>query len=157
MVGKGKPGRPKAEIDFNEVRRLYACGGAGAAIARVVGVARSTLETRMEEEFGPDWREEMKLEHEGEKVLVKRALFDLALKAHHYKAIELIMKNLHGWRDNIKIDATTRDKTPRIVFHIPHNGRDKLPEEKNGILIEHEPLNGNEKALTKTQSDNQGG
>ena len=49
MVDKKKAGRPKAELDLDEVDKLLALGVPKTRIAENFGVSRMTLHTRLEE------------------------------------------------------------------------------------------------------------
>ena len=49
MTDKKKVGRPKAELDLEEIDKLLALGVPKTRIAKDFGISRMTLHTRLEE------------------------------------------------------------------------------------------------------------
>ena len=114
---KRKPGRPKAPIDWELVKRQVSAGASGASIAYELGIAAETLYIRCQEDNGLEFSAFRLLHYGRGNDLIAMKQFDLAMKGD--KALLIWLgKNRLGQRDRQEFTNSAGEAIPIVMVQV---------------------------------------
>ncbi len=118
-------GRPRKEVDFEQLGVLCEIHCTELEIAYFFDMSVDTLNTRVQETLGITFSELYEQKKGKGKMKLRRKLFDMAMKGSVPVAI-FLAKNKLGMSDKNEVAHSGKiDGAPQVIITLPDNGRDK--------------------------------
>lgn len=114
---RATPGRPKAPIDWEVVKRQVSAGASGVSIAHELGIASDTLYDRCIEDMGMEFTEFKRLHVSRGNDLIAMKQFELAMKGDKSLLIWL-GKNRLGQRDRQEYVNAAGESVPVVMVQV---------------------------------------
>jgi len=116
---KNKMGRPKIEIDFDQLEKLCSIQCTLLEISSFLGCSGDTIERRISEKFGITFAEHYEKYSSGGKISLRRSQYKAALSGNTAMLIWL-GKQCLDQKDKAEHNIEITDRKFELVFHDYH-------------------------------------